>query len=30
MSPRQWQERVQDVLDALEEIRTFTGNLDAD
>jgi uncharacterized protein with HEPN domain len=28
MSPRRWQERVQDILDAIVEIRTFVGVMD--
>lgn len=28
MSPRSWQERAQDILDAIVEIRAFAGDMD--
>lgn len=28
MSPRSWLERVQDILDAIDEIQSFTQGLD--
>jgi len=30
MSPRTWQDRLRDILDAIEEISTFTRNMDAE
>ncbi len=30
MSPRDWRERVQDILDAIAEIQTFTHGMDFD
>ena len=30
MSPRGWQDRVRDILDAIEEIQDFTRNMDFD
>lgn len=30
MSPRAWKERIHDILDAIEEIQSFTRNLDFD
>ena len=30
MSPRDWKERVQDILDAIAEIQTFTRGMDLD
>ncbi len=28
MSPREWKERIQDILDAISEIETFTSGMD--
>ncbi len=30
MSPRDWRERIRDILDAISEIQTFTKNMDFD
>jgi uncharacterized protein with HEPN domain len=28
MSPRDWQERIRDILDAISEVKAFTADLD--